>query len=662
LPLALELAAARTRLFPLAVLRDEIKASQLAWLADNKFQRPSRQQTLRGALDWSYRLLEPEEQKLFCRLALFAGGFGLETARAVTSPSLDLMLVANLAQNRCVTNYAVAFPGLNLMLLLESLLTRSLLKLVATTDGTNRYKMLQVTREYALEKFAEQSESIAVGWQFALYFINWTKEVVPKLNGPHQRAMLHKLETEHANLRAILDYALEHKIADIALSLSGILLDFWEVGGHWSEGCNYLSRTLALDSSDFAGQAMCKKALGLLLQDLGDYTESLKWLEQAQVNFETLNDSLNLSQTRRWMGHFYARKNQMATAQKLAESSLELAQQEQDRLAIANTLNLLGRIALYQSNFEQARDFCEKSLALQRELENPSGIFRAVNQLGIIAHRQGDYESALAFFTGALNISQDLVNKRLISNSTSSLGWVYLSSGEYGLAIAAFLKALVLQRELGDKTNCAVSLNNLGKLTELQGNFEQARRYGEDSVLLYRELGDKQGFSYALNNLGVTLHRQQDFGRAQLLYEESILLKREAGDRWALAYTLTRCSLLLCQQGQYPPALRVLQESLELLQQIKSLEEIANGLLVLAVIAFALKQPQIAFQLNCLSLNVLAESRTGKFEPLFQTDYEKLADTLALENGAEHNLTLEQTVEFALNTLQVLVKNEPSHI
>jgi predicted ATPase len=212
LPLALELAAARCRQPAPAEILAQL-ASPLTLAAGPGSTLPPRQQTLRGTIGWSYNLLSPPEQRLLAQCAVFAGGFTREAARAV---ALDAPLAA--------------------------LVDKSLLRY---DQGRERYALLEVIREYAHERLVASGERGALCARHARYFAELAETAEPELTGARQVDWLNRLETEHANLRAALAWAIETGAGEIAARLGAALWRFWSMHGHLSEGYAQLLQVLA---------------------------------------------------------------------------------------------------------------------------------------------------------------------------------------------------------------------------------------------------------------------------------------------------------------------------------------------------------------------------------------------------------------------------------
>ncbi len=239
LPLALELAAARLKFFtPPALLRrleGAYNSSPLQILEKGYKAGPGRQQSLRQTLDWSYNLLEGDEQHLFCSLAVFNDGCSLAACETVCS---NLQIEAG----------SIIEPS-KILNLLTQLVEKSLLKHENDPDGEPRFSMLQTVRDYALERLKSSGREDGreeVLWQACTkYFVKLAETAEAQLRGPEQAIWVPRLEKEHNNLRAVLHRALDHSQVETALRLVASLCWFWKLGGYLSEGRRWAEEALA---------------------------------------------------------------------------------------------------------------------------------------------------------------------------------------------------------------------------------------------------------------------------------------------------------------------------------------------------------------------------------------------------------------------------------
>lgn len=416
LPLALELAAARLKLFPPQTLLARL-GSRLKMLTGGARDLPTRQQTLRGAIDWSYSVLEPCQQRLFARLSVFARGCSLESIELVCDPGCDLEV--------------------DLVDVLQTLVDNSLLNQVATPDDQPRFMMLEIMREYGHEQLEICQELANLRRRHAEHFLRLAEDTEPQLRRSGQAVWLERLEQEHDNLRAALAWSLEQREAEIGLRLAGALSRFWEMHSYLGEGRRWLEALLALDTAvSGATRAKALNGAGWLACLQGDYSRAIVLLDE----------SLSL-----WRG-------------------------SGNKWGVAITLNNLGAALLCLDDPARARTLFEESLSLGRELGDNAGIAAALGNLGMIALHEGDYSRALALLEDSLKMRRDRGSPFSTALSLKNLRLAAREQGDYPRAVALLEESLSLPTELGDKVGIAYCLEQLAGVAMAQGQAERAAR------------------------------------------------------------------------------------------------------------------------------------------------------------------------------------------
>jgi predicted ATPase/class 3 adenylate cyclase len=493
LPLAIELAAARVQLLPPDALLDRLSMTydqRQTLLAGSGSDRPERHQTLRSAIDWSYGLLKPWEQRMFRRLAVFSGGFTLEAAEAIcrTDPELSLQVLDGVA----------------------SLIDKSLLRQEDELAREPRYRMLETLREYALVQLQAAGELDETFASLADFLVALAERAEPELTGPEQVRWLDRLENEHDNLRAALQWCSVPAAIDTMLRLAAALWRFWSTRGYVGEGLRWLEMAVASPNAT-AGRLLAKALNGAanLAREQGDYSK----------------------------------------AEALHMRSLTLSREQFDRHGTAEALNNLGLIALYQGQHDAAQRYCDEGLALFRETGDQGGVAAALNNLGNVARERGDSDLAASLHKESLNLRRALGDKRGIALSLNNLANVVLNQGDYWRAAGLHQESLALRRELGDRAGVATSLNNLGNVARVQGDARAARTYYEESLAVRRELGDKRRVAAALINLGIVERELGQRDRAATLLKESLTLRRELGDQPGVQAALDNLRTLALNQS-----------------------------------------------------------------------------------------------------------------
>jgi predicted ATPase len=285
--LAIELAAARIKLFTPAELLAQLDR-RLTLLTGGALDLPTRQQTLRRAIDWSYDLLDPPEQMLLRRLGVFVGGCTLEAARTVCDASADL--------------------GQNLLDGVEALIDKNLLQHEEGSDGPSRFTMLETIREYALDRLELSGEAAVLRRRHAEHYLAWAKAAESDLYWPMEAIRLDQLAAEYDNLRAVLEWSCaDQSNLEVGLRVAGSLTEFWFVRGPFSEGRAWFARVLERwrDGEPSLIEARAKALLGSgrLAWIQGEYTRSNELLKQSLALYQELGDRSGVAHVLLYWAH-----------------------------------------------------------------------------------------------------------------------------------------------------------------------------------------------------------------------------------------------------------------------------------------------------------------------------------------------------------------------
>jgi predicted ATPase/transcriptional regulator with XRE-family HTH domain len=506
LPLAIELAAARVKLFTPEALLPRLER-RLQVLTGGARDLPLRQQTLRDTLAWSHGLLTPAEQLLFRCLAVFAGGCTIEAAERVCGEA--------------------ASPGLDILTGLAALVDQSLVQSDAGAAGEPRFRLLETVREYGLERLAASGEAAVVRRWHAEFYLELAEAAEPHLQGAVQRTWLARLEIEHDNLRAALGWCLEEAGAaaaeaaeqtEISLRLAGALAWFWHTHGHHSEGRRWLERALAADrGAPPAARAKALVGLGTLVLPHGD--------------------------------------NAWATAR--LEEGLALFRQVGDQRGIAWALHELGVAARFRGDYQLAVELLGEGLALSRGVENRWVMAQALHELGIAVRNRGDYERASTHMAESLELFRQLGDQRGIAWAVRELAVTARGRGAYDQAASLLEEALLITREIGDTWGIARMLQDLGIVERLRGNGARAMELVEAGQPLLGDVGDARAMARGFVELGLAARSQGD-ARWAMLVAEGLGQIRNLGDRRNVAVVLEQLAAVACADGRPEQAARLL--------------------------------------------------------------------------------------------------------
>jgi predicted ATPase/transcriptional regulator with XRE-family HTH domain len=484
LPLALELAAARSKVLSPQELLTRL-SNRLEVLTGGPQDLPTRQQTLRNTITWSYQLLDAQEQRLFRQLCVFAGGCTLEAAEAVCRALEGKERAEHLLER------------------MASLLDKSLLQTIQQEGKESRLLMLEAIREYGLEALAASGEMEETCHVHARYYLQLAEEAEPKLRGAQQTVWLGRLEREHGNLRVALQWALEHEEGRLSLGIASALLEFWLIEGHVSEGYTGLSRALAKSRGVEAKvEAKAFAALGWLACVQGDYDQAEKWCQK----------------------------------------SLTLSREAGELPAIALSLSRLGWVTMFRGDYARAHLLLEEALAHFRELDDSVGIGDALRALGNIFLMQGEYAKACMLLQESLTFYRKVGYTSGVAEALNLLAFALLYQGELARAHSLLEESLALCRQVGYKRGMAFALLTKG-LVALglgldAGARATARALLEEGLALARMGGWGQGIVWGVFGLGWIAFFEQEYGMAHSLFEEGLALCRESGNKMLTAFCL----------------------------------------------------------------------------------------------------------------------------
>jgi predicted ATPase/class 3 adenylate cyclase len=477
LPLAIELAAARCRVLSPASLLARLN-DRLALLAGGARERTPRQQTLRDAIGWSYDLLDPAEQALFARHAVFVGGATIEAVETVVSE----LRIENeeLRKDPETEQFSILNSQFSILDGLASLVDKSLLRQVEVDDGASRFTMLETIREYALERLILRDEAEPLRQRHAQYYLRLAELAEPQLTGADQAAWLKQIERDHDNLRAALGWALERASPALALRFGAALWRFWYLRGYLSEGRVWLERVLVAATHTTSPltrlRAQVCNAAGVLAREQGDYARALALHEQSLVSFRDLGDRQGVADALNNLGTVASEQGDYVRAQALLAEALALCRNLDDQRGEALALNNLGTIAGEQGDYALSKILFAEALALRRDLDDKQGIADTLVNMGTIALLQDDYDGAARLSEECLALGRELGNKHLIVDTLVNLGAIALIQGDPDHAAELFAEGLALCRELGDVRNSAYCLEGLAGVAGAQGRPERAAR------------------------------------------------------------------------------------------------------------------------------------------------------------------------------------------
>jgi tetratricopeptide (TPR) repeat protein len=430
---------------------------------------PTRQQTLRRAIDWSYELLNEDEQTLFRRLGVFVGGCTLDAIEAVLAT--EGRGLSDQSATAVLNPQSSALDGL------AALVDKSLVQREDVSDGRSRFTMLETIREYARERLAEAGELERAQERHLASYLALAEAAEPLLSTSDQRVWLDRLEQDHDNLRAALAWAVDHD-PEGALRLSGALADFWRTRGHLSEGRHWIERALAGADARARGGADPDRSTGASPD--ADAARA-KALHSAGM-----------------LAHIQADGGQ---AEALFSASLAIARTLGDLGRVAIVLNDLAELAFLPGDAARAMTLCTEGLALARAADDRSAVARLLLGLGQVARAQGELDSAAAYYEESLAIGRALDDRRHIAWALLALGQLALVQGAHERTTEVFAEGLALARDVGDQESSAWLLYFTGRLLLEQHDLASAAARFAESAQLLHVLGVGMGVALNLLNL-----------------------------------------------------------------------------------------------------------------------------------------------------------------
>lgn len=434
LPLAVELAAARVRLLSPSAILSRLEKS-LDLLTGGAKDSPSRQRTMRGAIEWSYELLDADERKLFRYLSVFADGFTVEGAE-------------NLVENDAALSLSVLDS-------LDSLINNSLLVSNDLPNGDVRLRMLEVVREFAFEMLEKSGEAEYLRQIHAQIFLALAEKAEPFLMAEVVSEWFEKLENEHDNFRAALAWSLKND-GETAAQMAVALRYFWLDHAHFSEGLYWSKAALEVTENTVSKErSMLLLANGVFLKKLGEFEAARKNCEQALTESKETNDLPQIIRAYHGLAAVAVLQKDYVSAKNYTEEVLALNRELNDEIMTANTLCSLGDLEMSLENYSSARPLFEESLLLSKKLGGKRLLSIIYFNLGAVDYFQNQPDAAGFNFTESLRIAQEVGNKMLISCSLDGFAALAAKSGNARQSAKLAGAAETLRESIGYKNEPA---------------------------------------------------------------------------------------------------------------------------------------------------------------------------------------------------------------
>jgi predicted ATPase/DNA-binding XRE family transcriptional regulator len=462
LPLAIELAAARIAVFPPPALLARLER-RLPLLTDGPRDLPHRQRTLRNAIGSSYDLLEPSEQHTFRVLSVFRDGCTIQAVEDVCDCAAD-------------------DPNAELIERVSSLRAKSLLRLDTRWEEP-RFVMLEMIREYAEEKLAENGEQDSARRRHAHYFLSLAEEAEPLIQGGRQNEWLDRLEAEHANLRAALAWAYSggDEEVEIGARLCLALGKFFLRRGHWTEGRRATEEALArLDNALPAAS--------------GGQAQRLRELRARLLHFS---------------GIMANRQGDYDVANERLGASIELWRSLGTQPArFAEVLQEVGTLSVLRDEYDRADSALSEALQIYRDMGNKQGLASALNLLGFLAMVVGQFDRSEAFLREAVDLFDEMGDQWGTTRTEQMIAVVARNRGDFVTAEELLERALESSNRLGNKSGTAAALGEMGLVALAQGKLDRAEELTQEVMGIYESLGGVNSWTQGKVVLGlIALYR-----------------------------------------------------------------------------------------------------------------------------------------------------------
>jgi len=510
LPLALELAAARIKLLPPHNLLERLERP-LNVLTRGAGSLPSRQQTIRSTIQWSYDLLDDWEQRLFRLCSVFVGGFTLQAVEAICTALYE-------GNSK---DMASVLDGI------DSLVNKSLLQPPRQDDVEEeaRLSMLETLREYGQERLLSSGEIEAAQRAHVDYYLSLAEEAEPHIPGKEETVWVSRLARELNNLQAAMAWSLVYgrktRNMEVALRLGNALGPFWVFYGYYRQEWVFLEEALA--ESEGVANAIRAKAYS----HLAGFAIFLDELEQAEGAIE---------------------------------KCIALYKEPGDTANIAYMRRRLGWIAHMRYDFERAHALYEESLRLYRELKDRPGIYSVLFNMAYLAQNEGDYSRARLLFEEILMYRREAGHRSSIASTLSQLAQLlYLSSSNPPFEEIQRLldEALTLATEAGDRNIAAGVNSRKARVALMQGNLDEAYQLINTVIAFCRETNRLDVLSGCVELLARINAAQGNYVEARTRFEECITLAKKHNDVETLSDALIGLAGVAAAQKQFAWAVRL---------------------------------------------------------------------------------------------------------
>jgi predicted ATPase/transcriptional regulator with XRE-family HTH domain len=473
LPLAIELIASRIRLESPQTLLERLN-DRLILTADGIRDLPTRQKSLNNVVGWSYNLLTPEEQKLFSLLSVFMGGFTLDAAEAIFSHTVKEKSVNDL---------------------IASLLDKSLLQQVEGNPDRPRFTMLKIIQRFALNCLRNAGLETTARQEHLTYLIELAEQGDREIRGPTVIEWVSRIESEHNNIRAALEWSVLKKDAEAALRLLVAVGWFWQLAGHFREARDWLYRIREL-----SGISDHPVLYARLLNHIGRVSWTQDRMDKARLLL-------------------------------MESQSLCISLKKEGEPILAEAWNWFGLLVLSsERDIDQARLLIQKGLELFQKWEIRAGVTLSMLNLGIVEIQAEHYDLALSLLEKSSSLARQSGDLIILARTSRYLGNLYLRQRNYENASVFFEEHLRIDTALKFWDGIGHAYGELGDLFRYQGDDDQAEQFYKESLRIHYEHGLEPDIQY-LQSLVLTALRRKDYPLASQRIIDCYNLSGKLGEK-----------------------------------------------------------------------------------------------------------------------------------
>lgn len=508
LPLPIELAAARVKLFPPKIILQRLEQS-LQLLKTKSRDVIPRHQTIRNTIQWSYDLLQPEEQQLFQQLSFFRSGFNLNTLSAL-------------------------YPNLDTVDLIESFISKSLVVQMEANGEEGRFRMLKLIRDYGLQLLTEHAQTDTFFPSYARFFSELVLKGKKLVAGPAYQEWIEQLSTEYEDIIAALQWLSKHE-PNIAVKTGTVLWRFHLHRGFLQEGLQMINGLLLLPIEEELDRAHLLEGAGLLAQNRGNYQQAKDFFKVGLEFWKRSKHQGQIAKALNNLGWSEWRLGNYGHSRSYSENALDIAKALQDRQGQAKSMNNLAWTYMNEGRYEKVEALQREILSIQRQERAKRGIAFAQTNLGWALFRMGKMEEAIPLVEEAVMLFDELEHQQLKSFARAIRAEGLYLLGEMSAATDLLQEQCIPKfMKIGDAWAIGFCSLLLGRICFEKRNFRQAEEYWNQALVTYQQTEDRYG------KAGVYIH----LSRLHWVLQQQDTANRELDHGIELAATLGTLHLL----------------------------------------------------------------------------------------------------------------------